>query len=78
MSGAPWNRTDTEQLRALASAALSRSKIAIEMQRNKNAIRDWAEKLNIGIAKSHHPRQRQMRLETARLQRVEIGLKVRK
>jgi hypothetical protein len=55
MSGAPWNTTDTERLRALASAGLSRSEIAIEMQRSKNAIRDWAEKLNIGIAKISSP-----------------------
>jgi hypothetical protein len=31
----------------LASAGQSLSEIAIEMQRSKNAIRDWAEKLNI-------------------------------
>jgi transposase len=78
MSGSPWNTTDTERLRALASAGQSLSEIAIEMQRSKNAIRDWAEKLNIRIAKSHHPRQRQMRLETARLQRVELRLKAKK
>jgi transposase len=78
MSGAPWNTTDTERLRALASAGLSQSEIAVEMERSKNVIRTWAEKLNIAIAKSGHPRQRQMRLETARLQRVEIEAKTKK
>jgi transposase len=78
MSGTPWNMTDTERLRALAYAGLSVSEIAIEMQRSKNVIRTWAEKLNIAIAKSRHPRQRQMKLETARLQRVEIEAKTKK
>jgi hypothetical protein len=78
MSGAPWNTTDTERLRALASAGLSVSEIAIEMERSKHVIGTRAEKLNIAIAKSRHPRQRQMRLETARLQRVEIEAKAKK
>jgi hypothetical protein len=43
MSGAPWNTTDTERLRALASAGLSLSEIAIEMERSKQVIRTWAE-----------------------------------
>jgi hypothetical protein len=73
MSGAPWNTTDTERLRALASAGLSLSEIAIEMERSKQVIRTWA--LNIAIAKSRHPRQRQMRMETARLQRIEAKAK---
>jgi predicted DNA-binding protein YlxM (UPF0122 family) len=77
MSGTPWNTTDTERLRALASAGLSLLEIAHEMERSKNAIRDWAKKLNIPIAKSWHPRQRQMRLETATLQRVEIEAKAK-
>jgi transposase len=78
MSGAPWNTTDTERLRALASAGLSLSEIAIEMERSKQVIRTWAEKLKIAIAKSRHPRQRQMRLETARLQRVDLEAKLKK
>jgi len=53
-------------------------KIAVEMQRSRNAIRDWAKKLNIAVAKSPHPRQRRMKLETARLQRVEIEAKSKK
>jgi transposase len=78
MSGAPWNTTDTERPRALASAGLSVSEIAIEMERSKQVIRTWAEKLKIAIAKSRHPRQRQMRLETARLQRVDLEAKLKK
>jgi hypothetical protein len=78
MSGAPWNTTDTERLRALASAGLSVSEIAIEMERSKQVIRTWAEKLKIAIAKSRHPRQWQMRLETARLQRVDLEAKLKK
>jgi hypothetical protein len=75
MSGTPWDTTDTERLRALASAGLSLPEIANEMERSKNAIRAWAEKLKIPIAKSRHPRQRQMRLETATLQRVDAQAK---
>jgi transposase len=77
MSGTPWNTTDTERLRALASAGLSLTEIAIEMERSKQVIRTWAEKLKIAIAKSRHPRQRQMRLETARLQRVEVEIEAK-
>jgi transposase len=78
MSGAPWEMTDTERLRALAAAGLSVPEIAVEMERSRNAIRDWAERLNIAIAKSRHPRQRQTRLETARLQRVDLEAKAKK
>jgi transposase len=77
MSGAPWDTTDTERLRALAAAGLRRAEIATEMKRSKNAVRDWVEKLNIAIAKPRPTRQQQMRLENARLQRVEIGLKAK-
>jgi hypothetical protein len=52
MSGTPWNTTDTERLRTLASSGLSVPEIANEMERSKNAIRAWAEKLNIGIVRS--------------------------
>jgi len=48
------------------------------MERSKHVIRTWAEKLNIAIAKSRHPRQRRMRLETARLQRVDLEAKAKK
>ena len=78
MSGTPWETSDTERLRALAAAGLSVPEIAVEMQRSRNAIRDWAKKLNIAVAKSPHPRQRRMKLETARLQRVEIEAKSKK
>jgi hypothetical protein len=69
MSGAPWTAADTDRLRQLASAGLSLPEIVIEMERSKNAVRIWAEKLNIVIAKSPHPRQREMRLATAALRR---------
>jgi hypothetical protein len=75
MSGAPWDTIDSERLRALAAAGLSRAEIAIEMKRSKNAVGEWAKKLSIAIAKPRHPRQRQMRLETARLQRIEAKAK---
>jgi hypothetical protein len=35
----------------------------------------WAEMLNIAIAKTRHPRQLQMRLETAEAPAIETGLK---
>lgn len=75
MSGAPWSKTDTERLRTLASAGLSVLQIANEMERSNNAIRTWAKKLNIGIATSRHPRQLQMKLESARLQHIEAKAK---
>jgi transposase len=71
MSGAPWSSADTEHLRSLASAGLSLVEIAARMKRSKNAVRDWAEKLNIAIAKARHPKQQEMRLAAARLHRVE-------
>jgi hypothetical protein len=78
MSGARWDAADTERLRVLAAAGLSRSEIAVEMARSKNAVRLWAEKLNIAIAKTRHPRQLQTRLETARLQRIGIETRAKK
>jgi transposase len=69
MSGAPWDTTDTERLRALAAAGLSRAEIATEMKRSRVAVAEWAKKLRIAIAKSRHPSQLKAKLETARLRR---------
>jgi hypothetical protein len=74
----PWETTDTEWRRTLASAGLSLPEIANEMERGNNSIRVSAKQLDIAIAKSRHQRQRQIRLETARHRRVEIEAKVKK
>jgi hypothetical protein len=76
MSGAPWNTTETARLRVWALAGLNLSEIATKMERSKTGIHVRAE-LNIAIAKSPHPKQRRMRLEIARVRRVELGLKAK-
>ena len=78
MSGSPWNATDTERLRTLAFAGLSTTEIALDMKRSKDVIRTWALKMNIPIAKTAHPSQQRSRLQAARLQQTEIGLKEKK
>jgi hypothetical protein len=77
MSGAPWNTTETARLRLLAFAGLDLSEIATKMERSKTGVHVRAENLNIAIAKSPHPKQRRMRLEIARVRRVELGLKAK-
>jgi hypothetical protein len=78
MSGAPWNTTETARLQLLAFAGLNLSEIANKMERSKTGVHVRAEKLNIAIAKSPHPKQRRMRLEIARVRLIELGLKVKK
>jgi transposase len=75
MSGAPWSTAESKRLRALATAGLSVLEIANEMRRSNNAIRTWAKKLNIGIAKSRQPGQLQVKFEAARLQHIKAKIK---
>jgi hypothetical protein len=77
MSGAPWNTTETVRLRLLAFAGLNLSEIATKMERSKTGVHVRAEKLNIAIAKSPHPKHRRMRLEIGRARRVELELKAK-
>jgi hypothetical protein len=67
MSGVPLSTAETKRLRALATAGLSVLEIANQMRRSNNAVRTWAEKLNIGIVRSRQPGQLQRKFEAARL-----------